>query len=54
MALGWDAVVVEGVVEAMDNASSPKEVDHIVQVTAPHMHASAAPSQTHTTVCEPG
>ena len=31
-ALGWDGVVVEGVVEAIDSASTAQEVDIIVQV----------------------
>ena len=31
-ALGWDGVVVEGVVEAIDNAAATQEIDTIVQV----------------------
>ena len=31
-ALGWDGVVVEGVVEAITSASTTQEVDSIVQV----------------------
>lgn len=33
-ALGWDGVVVEGVVEAIDNASATQEIDTIVQVNS--------------------
>ncbi len=32
-ALGWDEVVVEGVVEAITSAETAKEVEAIVQVT---------------------
>lgn len=35
-ALGWDGVVVEGVVEAIDNAGTAQEVDTIVQVSGCH------------------
>ena len=31
-ALGWDGVVVEGVVEAISSAETTQEVDSIVQV----------------------
>lgn len=37
-ALGWDGVVVEGVVEAIDTAATSQEVDTIVQVTTTDSH----------------
>lgn len=39
-ALGWDEVVVEGVVEAIASADSAEEVDALVQVSNSFVHDS--------------
>lgn len=46
-ALGWDEVVVDGVVEAIASAETPQEVDAIVQVrkTCVLIHISRRPTR---------